>query len=400
MLARFFKFSRKSAPAFTGWEALVDFGRETASGILVSPDNALRCTAVFAGVRVRTETLGQLPIHLYKRGADGAKSRADDHPLYRLLHDRPNAWTSAAEFVLQLEKDTITHGDGFALANRSGSKIVELIRLKPGSVTVETDPDSLEPRYRVTIKGNTQALYRWQDILHIPSIDGMSPIRQCSESIGLAIAMERHAGRIFGNGGRPSGILKKKGPPLTPEAYARLKDSWTSAHAGENSGKTAILEGDLEFEALTFNSVDLQFQELRAFQLGEIARALAVPPTLLFDYGRATWGNAESMAQNFLSFTILPRVKIWQGAISRLLSPEEQKNLYPEFMVDELVKADIAARFEAYSKAIASRILNPNEARAKENLSPYEGGDIFANPNIDTAEPAAQPARPKPRAVA
>ena len=66
-------------------------------------------------------------------------------------------------------------------------------------------------------------------------------------------------------------------------------------------------------------------------------------------------------------------------------------------MVDELVKADIAARFEAYSKAITARILNPNEARAKENLPPYDGGEIFANPNIDTtgnSEPA-KPAKPK-----
>ena len=107
------------------------------------------------------------------------------------------------------------------------------------------------------------------------------------------------------------------------------------------------------------------------------------------------------MSQSYLSFGLLPRVKIWQGAISRLLSPEDQKIYFAEFMVDELVKADIAARFEAYAKAIASRILNPNEARAKENLPPYVGGEVFANPNIDTGAAAAQSnQRPKPQAVA
>jgi phage portal protein BeeE len=105
------------------------------------------------------------------------------------------------------------------------------------------------------------------------------------------------------------------------------------------------------------------------------------------------------MSQTFLSFTILPRAKLWQGAVARLLSADEQRQYYPEFLVDELVKADIAQRFAAYAQAISSRILNPNEVRAKENMPPYAGGDEFANPNV-TPNPAPAPAaRPRPRVV-
>jgi phage portal protein BeeE len=121
-----------------------------------------------------------------------------------------------------------------------------------------------------------------------------------------------------------------------------------------------------------------------------------VPPVLIADYGRATWSNGEQMAQHFLTFGILPRAKAWQGAIAKLLTAKERKELYPEFNVDELVKADIAARFEAYSKAIAARILNPNEVRAKENLPAYKGGDEFLNPNIEPTQAPA--AKPKPTA--
>jgi phage portal protein BeeE len=135
----------------------------------------------------------------------------------------------------------------------------------------------------------------------------------------------------------------------------RLKTSWGSGHSGENSGRTAILEDGADFQALTFNSVDLQFQELRGFQVIEIARALGVPPMLLMDFGRATWGNSEQMAQAFLTFTILPRMRLWAGAVSRLMPADEQEKFVPEFLVDELVKAEIAARFEAYAKAITNR---------------------------------------------
>ncbi len=398
MLAKFLSiFSRKDA-ASTGWSALVDSGRETAAGILVSPDIALRCAPVFAGVRVRSETIGSLPASIFKRLPGGGKERADDHPLHDRIHGRANAWTGAPELFMQLEKDATLYGHGYALANRSGEKIVELIRLKSNTVTVEDGSDH-EPSYRVALKSGGTKVYPWRDILHIQSVDGLSPIRQCAESIGLCMAMEQHAGRIFGNGGRPSGVLKLKGK-INESTLERLKASWHNAHAGERAGHTAILEDGIEFDPLSFNSVDLQFLELRTFQVTDIARALGVPPVLIADYGRATWGNSEQMAQAFLTFGILPRLKMWQGAINRLLSPEEQRTHFAEFTVDELVKADISARFEAYSKAISARILNPNEARAKENLPPYQGGEEFLNPNIEPAGATAPAPRAKPRAVA
>lgn len=390
-------FERKSSGA--NYEALLGLGLATAANIAVSPEIALRCPTVAAGVRIRREVLGALPLHLYQRGDQ--KKRATDHPLYRLLRDRPNAWTSAAEFIMQMEEDSMLHDAGaFALATRAGGKIVELIRLPPHAMQFRIDPMTLEPVYDLTLANGSKQNYPWADILHIPNINLRSPIRQAREAIGIAIAAERHAGSLLGNGARPAGILKFK-RKLTDDVHERLRKSWASGHSGENAGRTAILEDDADFMPVTFNSVDMQFNELRAFQVLEISRALGVPPTLLSELGRATWANAEEMSQTFLSFTLLPRLKLWQGAVSRLLSADDQQQYYPEFMVDELVKADIAARFAAYSQAIASRILNPNEARAKENMPPYAGGDEFTNPNI-TPSPAAAPApavRPKPQAV-
>lgn len=387
---------RKSIDA---WSALIDAGSRTAAGIMVSPDRALKCVPAYAGVRVIAETMGTLPIHLYQRAADGSKTRATNHPLYKLLHDRPNGWTSAAEFVMGLQKDALTHGAGLAFANRSGERIVELIRLPAGSTAIEVDRDTLEPVYKTTLKNGGTRTYRWQDILHVPALDGMAPIKQASEAIGLCMAMETHAANLFGRGARPSGVIKSA-KKIAEDVGKRLKTSWTSAHSGEASGGTAILEDGLEFQPITFNSVDLQFQELRAFQVTEIARALRVPPTLLQDFGRATWGNATEMSQNFLTFTVMPWTKLWQGAISRLLSTEEQATYFPEFLVDDLVKADIAARFTAYAQAVQSRIILPNEIRSMENRAPIPGGDEFPPAAASTPIDPAQQPRPKPRAVA
>lgn len=391
MLQRFRNlFSRKGWTLSSSSEelrALFGLGAATAANIAVTPEVALRCVPVYRGVSVRCETLASLPLMLYERRPDGGKDQAREHPLFRLIHARPNPWTSAAEFVGQLEKDVLTHGAGYALANRAGDKIVELIRLAPGSVAQQIDDRTLEPSYLVTLRDGSQRMYPWPDILHVPSLDGLAAIQQSREAIGLCMALERHAGALMGNAARPAGVIRYK-RKLDDATHERLLKSWGSSHGGENSGKTAVLEDDAEFKPITFSSVDLEFSAMRAFQVVEISRALGVPPNLLMDFGRATWGNAEQMAQGFLTFTLLPRMKAWAGAVSRLLSPDEQDRFVPEFVADALVQAEIAARFEAYAKAITNGIFSPNEVRALENRAPYQGGDEYRVP-MNTEPPGA-----------
>ncbi len=384
------------------WAALVDYGAHTAAGILVSPMNALRYPAVALGYNIRCETLATLALKVYRREAD-TSVEATDHPLFKLLNKRPNAWTSSTHFIAQLEGDAIMHGAGFAFANRVNGDIVELIRLDPLCVTVLYDAVTLEPSYRVTLQDGSTRSYGWQDILHIPAMaNGQSPIKLAREAIGLAIALERHAAKILGNGARPSGIFKSK-KKLSDVAYERLKKSWNANHNGENSGGTVILEEDGDFVPLTFSSVDIQYMAMRQFQILEICRALEIPPTLMFELGRATYNNSETLGQSFLTFTILGRVKTWEGAIARLLTEEEQAEYFAEFSTDTLVRADLAARYAAFAQACGGPWLTPDEVRSLDNHAPTPGGDTLrppANAAGVTANPPAPTARPKPAAVA
>jgi HK97 family phage portal protein len=364
----------------------------TAAGIAVSPTRALGCVPVRASVQLRCETLSSLPLRLFKRLPDGGKEKASGHPLYKLLHGRANAWTSSVDFVSALERDTLLTGHGYAVANRIGStgEIFELIRLAPDMVRVETDA-SFEPSYVVSLKGGGTRTYPWRDVLHVQSFDGLSAVKQAREAIGIYVALEAHTARIMTNGARPSGVLQSKGT-LKEATIARLKKSWNAFHTGESAGSTAILEDGIEFKPLTFSSVDLQFSELRAYQLVEIARAFAVPPTLIGDFSRATWSNFEPAAQAYLSFCLVPRIRTWSGAIARLLTPEEQADYSAEFDTNGLVQGDIEKRFAAYASAITSRVLNPNEVRELENRGPYAGGEKFENPNVTAGPAAAQEA--------
>lgn len=305
LFSKIFGAERKAYDT-TVFEAVLAQGGVNAAGINVTPTLALNCTTVAAGVRVRVETLGSLSLLLYKRGHDDERSRATEHPLYRLLHDRPNSFTSAAEFVMQLESDVILEGEGFALANRAEGRIVELLRLNPINVTCKHDDDTLEPYYEVRNKAGRMRRYEWPDILHIRgSIDlannkngrPLSALRQASQAIGLAMALEGHAARIMSKSARPGGALNKGVKKMDDVAWKRVLQSW-QGHTGQQAGGVAILEEGMTFTPLTFSSVDLQFAEMRIFQTVEISRALGTPPTLIYEMGRATFANSEELAQN------------------------------------------------------------------------------------------------------
>lgn len=351
----------------------------TAAGLSVGAGNALRVPAVACAVRVISEAVACLPIQV-RRGTEVVT----DHPAARLLTGDWNAWTSAFDGLLTLTQDGLLHDQGgIAVVVRVDGEAREAIRYTPGSISVRYDELTGEPSYSLNALPLDPS-----SVVHIRSPLGRSPVSLAREPIALALVMEAHAARLFSNGARPSGLLSLKANP-NQDVIAKIRAAWQLAHGGDKSGGTAIVGGDAHYEQLTLNSVDAQFLEMRQFQILEIARAFRVPPHMLYDLNRATWANAAQLGQEFLVFCLQPWLKAWESALSRaLLSAEERATGFIiKFETDDLTQADIGQRAVAYSSLIASRVINPNEARAWENLPPYEGGDEFANPNITTGAP-------------
>lgn len=366
-------------------------GGASVSGVAVTPATAMRVPAVKAAVELISSTVGTLPAKVFISNDKGGKDADPDHPAYTLVHDDANEWTSAGKLREQLTMDALTHDTGgFAYVNRVNGKPVEFIRLVPGTVTVEIDALTGEPRYKVG-EGKGQRVYSFRDILHIQAPGGIAPIHHAREAIGLALTLEQHAARLFGKGARPSGLLKFPNK-LGPEVATRISQSWHAAHAGENTGRTAVLEEGGEFQALSFSSVDAQFAEMRTFQIVEIARAFRVPPSMIFEMSRATWSNSEEMNRHFLQFTLLPWLKAWEAGYRRVLLPaEERDGVTIEFITDALLSATTAQRAEAYSKFRSAGIMTANEVRALENLPALPDGNSLASPftTTDKTKPEA-----------
>lgn len=367
---------------------LFGIGAPTAAGVPVSIEGALRVPTVAAAVRTIAEAAASLDVKVVEIGADGVERDRRDHPGQRLLSSEANDWTSSFELIRSLMVDALCRdAGGLGWVNWTNGQPVEIIRFQPGTIGVERDALTGEPSYRV----NGQPTNR-QAILHLQGPFDRAPVTLAREAIGVAMVMEKHAGRLFGHGARPSGVITSL-KPIGDEGVKKMLAGWRAAHEGaENSAKTALLWDGATWSQTSLSSVDAQFQELRLFQLQEIARAFNVPSIIIGDLTRATWSNSAEMQRLFLMLCLEPWLKAMEGALRRcLFLREERQKLAVRFDRDDFSKVDLAALATAVNSLIASRVLNPNEGRSWLGMAPREGGNEFANPNTGSSQPGVSP---------
>ncbi len=359
-------------------------GIPTATGISVSSETALRVPAVAAAVRTISEAAASLKVKVVEVASDRTETEIPDHPVAALLRDEANEWTSGFEFIRSIVVDALCRDQGgLAWVNRVGGEVREVVRYRPGFINVDYPDDSLAPRYRINgiVKPSS-------DIVHLRGPFEKSPLTLCREAIGVAMVMERHAARLFGQGARPGGVIESE-KPLGAEGAKSMIAGWRAAMEGsENAGKTAILWDGAKWKAMTLSSVDAQFQQLRLFQLQEIARAFNIPASLLGDMTRATWSNAAEMQRQFLQLCLEPWLRALESALRRaLFSKEDRKKYAIRFDRDDFTNVDLTARATAISSLVSSRVINPNTAREWLDLPPYAGGEEYANPNTGASQP-------------
>ncbi|MFD1942734.1 phage portal protein [Paradevosia shaoguanensis] len=360
------------------------FGAQpTHSNISVTPETAMRVPAVASAVTLISDAVGTLPVKLYVRNGKG-KEADPAHPAFTLAHDEANDWTSAAELRTQLTRDALLHDNGgFALANRVGDRVVEFIRLDPASVEPKTDDATGEPFYLIR-QGRKNVRYEYRDILHIRHEDA-APINLARNAIAYAIDLERYAAKHIHNGAHPGGVIEND-KSMKPEEKAKLLEMWTLAHSGDNIGKPAILSDGAQWKSITNSPADTQLIEQQRWTNEQIARVFRVPPTMLFDLTRGTWSNTEEMGHQFLTYTLRPWLKAWEWAYARvLLTPEERRTHFFEFITDDLLTVSHAAQAASFGQYRSMGVMTANEVRAARNLPPLPGGDELQNPYTTSA---------------
>jgi HK97 family phage portal protein len=286
-------------------------------------------------------------------------------------------------------------GNAFHHIGRDRAGLVRaIVPIRNDLVTIKVATDGSDELFyevRGATPGAKAVTYPESEILHVrgradsqgDGLVGQSILSAAREALGLSLATQKHGSRLFKNGARPGGVLVSP-QALSPTAQQNLQKSWDANASGENAHRTAVLEGGVTYQQLGLSAEDSQFLETRKYQWAEIAAFFRIAPHKVGNLEKATYTNIEQQSSEYVTDTLIP----WGGRIEArlkvaLLTPDEiDQGYHFKFLWDGLLRGDTKSRMEAYALAIQNLILSPNEARERESLIPYEGGDDFKNPAI------------------
>jgi HK97 family phage portal protein len=413
LLSKIFKGREKATTTdedgwFHNW-ALGD-GR-TVSGENVTPETAIRVAAVFACVRVRSEDVAKLPLHLYKRLPGGGKERATKHPLYKLMNSRPNPRQTAFEFRQLMQSWIDLRGNAYGLKEFDGrGQVTAIWPMSPTATEVLITPDGKDLFYKFDVKGVKGEAIPADYVLHLrgPSLDGIlgvSPITHQRETIGLALAAQKYGAAFFGNNAQPGGALKIP-TALGKEAAKVLRESWEERHQGaSNNRKLAIFDGGMEWVQLGMDNTDAQYLETRKFQNRDIYAIYRVPAHKVGDLERSTNNNIEHQGLEYIQDCLSVECTRWEQTLdSSLLTEKEQGVYFFEHLLDGILRGDLKSRYDAYAIARNWGILSVDDIREMENRNPLPDGKgkIYLQPlNMVEAgsKPEPTPAPPAPPAA-
>lgn len=366
------------------------FGRTT-SGKTVNERTALQTTAVYACVRILSETIASLPLHVY-RYTEGGKAKDTEHVLYTLLHDEPNPDMTSFVFRETLMSHLLIWGNAYSqiLRDRSG-QVIGLYPLLPDQMSVHRSEKGklyyVYSRYEEdnpNFQEKGSIVLSQEEVLHIPGLGfdgliGYSPIALAKNAVGMTLACEEYGASFFGNGANPGGVLEHPGILKDP---AKVRDSWNAVYQGtRNAHKVAVLEEGMSYKQIGIPPEEAQFLETRKFQVNEIARLFRIPPHMVGDLEKSSFSNIEQQSLEFVKYTLDPWVVRFEQALKKsLLLPEEKKTHFIKFNVDGLLRGDYQSRMNGYAIGRQNGWLSTNDIRELEELNPIppeEGGDLY-----------------------
>ena len=363
---------------------------------VITEEISLSISAVWACVRILSETVGSLPIHLYRRTEKG-REKVVNVCIYVL--NRPNEYCGRFALMQHLMIGCTLWGNGYARIYRDKMYRPERIEL--------LHPTEIEPILthdnHLFSRDKTGLFLPPEDIIHLKGVStngykGLSPIQVHRSNLGLGVSAQMYGERFFNQGGNMSGVFKYPST-LKPEAYQRLKHDLIAQSTGLHNAHTPLLlEGGMTYERISIPPEDAQFIATRKFQKTEIATIYGVPPHMIADLERATNNNIEHQGMEFVQYCLMSYVIRLEEEFNRkLLRDDEFEEFYFLFSLGGLLRGDAKTRSEFYKNMNLVGAMSANEIRAFEDMNAYEGGDTyFVQANMQSVKVALGQAAPAP----
>jgi len=397
-LPNFFRREQKSA----SFETILRILAAQSGGIAeVTPDTCMRSPTVHAIVTAISRRIGSTPVHVYQtseRNGREIKEKLPNHPIAVLLR-QPNEWQSRFDYWQDAASTYIRHGRFIAKIGRGVTgPIRRLFPVKPSSVQVKQDPDTLEVSF-------THGSQDWTfDKVHFvrgPSRDffsGDCPVKDVTTTIALEIAAEEYGATFFSNGAVPllqfsyqDGFKGFK----TPVQEKEFIEQFEAAFRGDKRHRAFLVPPGLKpADPVKIENDKAQFLETRQLQRNIIAGAFGVPPYHVGDLTSGKYNNVEQQSEDFTLNVIMPVVQSFEAAMERdFFTPSDRNSgLKIRFNLDAELRAAFFERQQGQQLQLQNGVITPNDWREREGYKPRTdpGGEEFQQSvQTQSAKPAS-----------
>lgn len=352
-----------------------------------TPPDPLALPAVEACINAIASSVASMPLHHQKETRDGALTRVWDSGIERILR-KPNSYQTGANFLLNLIRSELTHGNGYAVRMTiNGQDQLHLLNPRSVQALVGSDENGYAVYYRIgsdngVIDFDADVFIPARDMLHLrrhydkDPLKGVSPLRAAAASIAAGNAINSHQASFFSNMSRPSGVLKTDAQ-LTEVELKQLRAAFEAQSQRWRSGSMPILTHGLSYEQLALTAADAQLVDTYRMSLQDVARVFGVPLPVIGELSGATYSNTELLIQHWLSTSLNYVLREIEEAFEDLFGFGEDDYRYHRLNFDTqvLLRSDFKTRLDGLTSAVRGGVYSVNEARRMEHLPPVEYGD-------------------------
>lgn len=383
-LQLFFGNIFKSKSRNDEWRDLINF-----LGLQDVDESELSEATYFACLKVLGETLGKLPLKLMSVDEHNGVVTRRDHPLYSVVHDRPNPFMTSTTFWCTVEYNRNHYGNAYVWIKDYGDNTTLWI-LPSKAVEVWYDDACLlantpDIHYIYNV-GGKRYCFGSEEIMHFKTsttfdgINGVAVRDQLKFVVNGGVKSQKLINKLYDNGFVGKAVLQYTGninDKLEKTFVKNLQRYIDGDFENEGIKNLVPIPIGSTIQPLNIKLGDNQFLEVKQYSALQIASAFGIKPSQIGDYTKSSYASAEAQQLSFYIDTILYIVKQYEEELTyKLLSHDEQKQgLHFKFNIDVILRADFATKVKTLSTAVNSFLMTPNEARSKLDLGNVDGGD-------------------------
>ena len=331
------------------------------SGDTITREKALTLPAVAGSVDFLCNMVACMPVRLYKYKKGKIEEVTNDQRVTCLNSDTGDT-LDAFQLKKALVEDYLLGKGGYAYISKSKNDVTAIKYVEERNVSIMKNSDPINKSYTILVNGKEYQPYQFIKLLRNTK-DGASGVGltvQVSKALETAYSTLIYQLGLVKSGGNKKGFLKSN-HRLDQDTIDTLKRAWKNLYTN-NSENVIVLNDGLEFQEASNNSVEMQLDQNKNTLTAEIKNIFHIKDDFYDTFKEA----------------IFPIVKAFETALNRdLLLEKEKKNYYFALDVNEIVKANLKERYEAYKTANDAGWISKNEIRAKENLEAIEGMDVI-----------------------